>query len=208
MKPILFSTPMVQAILDGRKTMTRRIINPQPLFYTGRRYVFADEVCPKKWEDCDNIIKTYTYQAGDILWVRETWSPVYVTPKRFLYKADVELGIGEGAGLPVCWHPSIHMPREAARIFLRVTDVRIERLQDITVEDVIAEGLPAENEIRNPDPETHEGIKSWNLAYAQHLFRELWDSINGKRGYEWNANPWVWVISFERATIGGEGETE
>jgi hypothetical protein len=92
------------------------------------------------------------------------------------------------------------MPKEAARIFLRVTDVRAERLQDISVVDVMAEGLPCDNEINNPDQSTHDGIKAWNLAYAQHLFRELWDSLNAARGYGWETNPWVWVYEFERIT--------
>jgi len=94
--------------------------------------------------------------------------------------------------------PSIYMPKIAARIWLEVVNVRVERLQDITVEDVISEGLEADNDIRNPDPSTHESIKSWNLAWAQHVFRELWDKLNAKRGYGWEINPWVWVVEFRR----------
>ena len=96
------------------------------------------------------------------------------------------------------------MPKEAARIFLRVTDVRAERLQNISVEDCMAEGLDCDNEIRNPNPETHESIRNWNFSYAQHLYKTLWDSLNAKRGYGWDVNPWVWVYEFERVAIEDE----
>lgn len=211
MKPILFSTPMVQAILDGRKTMTRRVMNPQPLFYTGRKYVFADDVCPKKWEDCDNIIDTYQYQPGDILWVRETWNAAYNDNARtqvdhYIYKTDKPS--------TEHWRPSIFMPRKAARIFLRVTDIRVERLQDITGGQAIKEGVPTEwpmeavycHECKgegligtcHPVTLGYMEIDCPHCETPAKRFRSLWDSINGKRGYGWDINPWVWVISFER----------
>ena len=124
-KPILFNTDMVRAILNGRKTVTRRVVKPQPLWFNGRHYCFADETCPKKWEDCDDIVATYQYQPSDILYVRETW---YQDTGRYMYRADysdIEKFYQNGKEVLVHWHPSIHMPKEAARIFLRVTGVRL-----------------------------------------------------------------------------------
>jgi hypothetical protein len=169
-KPIIFSTPMVKAILEGRKTMTRRVIRPQPQSWHG------DYLTGCEREE----IKQRIY-PGDILWVRETWAmEVSYSPDpeaeliRYLYKAD--------GSETFRWHPSIHMPRAAARIFLRVTDVRVERVQDINEKDVAAEGIA---ETGNCD----------ELC----VFADLWDSLNAKRGFGWEANPWVWVVSFERS---------
>jgi len=212
-KPILFNTEMVQAILEGRKTVTRRIMKPQPLFKTSRKYIFADETCPKKFEDCDNIFDVYQYQVGDILYVRETWgnwsydnqesNAVY-----YQYRADYPSGAktymydeAHECDLPK-WHPSIHMPKEAARIFLKVTDVRVERLQDVTEEQAIKEGIGSlfldyiaySGDLKYSVPMEHE-----TLAIEQ--FELLWDSINLKRGYGWETNPWVWVIEFERVEV-------
>lgn len=192
-KPILFNTAMVRAILDGSKGATRRLVKPQPLFYTGRKYIFADNECPKKWECCGNIIETYQYQPGDILYVRETWNE---TTHGYNYKAS-PLGNSRDT---YPWRPSIHMPKEAARIWLEVTNVRIERLQDITVHQIIAEGTPYDKECyaqwENGEAATHNAE-----TYLRGCFRELWDSTVksmdlGK--YGWDANPWVWVIEFKR----------
>ena len=195
MKPIIFSTPMVQAILAGRKTQTRRAVKEDRrgewAAVNGVRnnseygasvpcYLHRETAV----DDISRNIMYPKYDVGDILWVRETWSPVQVLPKRYLYKADAENG-GEGDGLPIRWRPSIHMPREAARLFLRVKGVRVERLQNISAEDCEAEGhfetAPVE-----PRP------RSW--------FSEVWDARNAKRGYGWDSNPWVWVYTFERIT--------
>lgn len=198
--PILLNTEMVQAILEGRKTVTRRVMKPQPLFYTGRKYIFDDKEVPKKWEDCDNIIRTYRYQPGDILYVRETWQYLFGmdgneqiaenTGKYYYAATDIlpSSGYVDSSGAThetVPWRPSIHMPKAAARIWLEVKDVGIERLQDIDDEGVVAEGLP----IGAP-------------------YDELWDSTIKKadRGkYGWDANPWVWVIEFARC---GKPESE
>lgn len=208
--PILFNTDMVQAILDGRKTVTRRVMKPQPLYYTGRRYIFADECCPKKWEDCDNIIETYQYQPGDILYVRETWA---FLPCVECMREGEECGRAkttyedstceaEGcfvyrAGHPhpdrVSWSPSIHMPKEAARIWLRVTDVRVERLQEITIGGCEKEGCWC----------GHNG--------DIFVFKALWDSTVKKddlKSYGWDANPWVWVIEFKKCEKHMEVEGE
>lgn len=185
-KPILFNTDMVKAILEGRKTQTRRLMKPQPLFYTGRKYIFADEECPKKWEDCPNIIATYQYQPGDILWVRETWSH---DGDEYRYKADDEMPDGWHT---TAWRPSIHMPKEAARIFLRVKDVRIERLQDITPSDIDAEGCK----------EWGYSVKTGELLPSSPTrFKIVWDKTikpADLKRFGWSANPWVWVIEFER----------
>lgn len=176
MKPILFNAQMVRAILEGRKTVTRRAVkfprgwNPK---FTG--YIPDGAVL----YGSNNIPAAKSpVQVGDVLWVRETWSPVNVRPRRYIYKADVDRRIGEGVGLPLRWHPSIHMPREAARIFLRVTDVRVERLKDITATQAM-----------------NEGFTDWND------FVKLWNSTIKPKDlptYGWDANPWVWVIEFER----------
>lgn len=184
-KPILFNTEMVQAILDGRKTVTRRVVKPQPPATAHVSKVRSDYGW-SFWEG--NPEKHYMkppFQAGDILWVRETWSPVNVRPRRYIYKADVDRRIGEGVGLPLCWHPSIHMPKEAARIFLRVTDVRAKRLQDMSVDDVFKEGVFVKS--------TFEHI--WDR------WRLIWDDTikpKYRPTYGWDANPWTWVIEFER----------
>ncbi|MTI82607.1 MAG: hypothetical protein FH756_01650 [Firmicutes bacterium] len=187
-KPIIFSTEMVKAILEGRKTQTRRIMNPQPLFYTGRRYIVPDNA-PKKWHDCDDIFAAgfCPYgQPGTVLWVRETWADLrgmgFGFP--FAYKVDTPSG-SEGdrcrIEFGVKWKPSIHMPRKAARLFLKVKDVRVERLQEIVSgKDVYREGCP--------ESEKHNAF-NW--------FMKLWNNINAKRGYGWETSPWVWVIEFE-----------
>lgn len=192
-KPILFNTENVRALLEGRKTVARRVVKPQPkgahdvIDYDDEKHT-ADILCGNNGEggafvDWSQKVKA-PFWTGDILWVRETWSPVNVRPRRYIYKADVDRRIGEGVGLSLCWHPSIHMPREAARIFLRVTDVRVERLQEIDDGGVVAEGLEI-------------GC----------YFDELWNrTIKPKDRplYGWEANPWVWVIEFERISKCGE----
>lgn len=207
--PILFNTEMVRAILDGRKTVTRRAMKPQPLYYTGRRYIFADEGCPKKWEDCDNIIEIYQYQLGDILYVRETWGisnfdydeeVAYIVYKASENEKDEgclavklpndkfeKLYDSMSENSPE-WRPSINMPREAARIWLRVTDVRVERLHDMTLDDFLSEGVVIRPEAFN-DPDN---------AYmqARSEFAKIWDSTIRKS--QTDLNPWVWVIEFER----------
>ena len=184
-KPILFNTEMVRAILDGRKTCTRRLVrflpgeNPQwtgyirdgLMLYNGRN------------EPC--IIKV-PYQPGDTLYVRETWCGLPVNEAGhmrghtiYYYKADGELRPKGGRGT---WHPSIHMPKEAARIWLKVTDVRVERLQDMTDDDAEAEGC-------------------FDYTSTALGFFDVWDSTIKKSDlncYGWDANPWVWVIEFER----------
>lgn len=206
-KPILFNTDMVKAILNGRKTVTRRVIKPQPLgriayIMAGYKHGSWSYPCADtykywgdKWKEPEGLSNEERNRhwappchTDDILYVRETWSPVFVHPKRYLYKADVNAGQGEGVGLPIKWHPSIHMPKEAARIFLRVTDVRVERLQDMKMSDIQAEGVV-------PVSVNGGQWQQWQMDYM----KPVWDKTIKNRGcYGWEANPWVWVIEFER----------
>ena len=202
MKPIIMRTEDVRAILDGQKTMARMPVKTK-----------ATDLCVTEmfglcgWHKDRplgyqfDVIKP-PYQPGDVLWVRETWAK-FECAMGFarIYRAD------EGAEKelwychPDRWCSPVTMPRPAARLFLRVKDVRAERVQDISVEDVIADGAGGvDNEIRNPDPETHESIRAWNRGWAQHVFSKRWDARNAKRGHGWDRNPWVWVIEFERTT--------
>ena len=217
-RPILFNTDMVKAILNGRKTVTRRVIKPQPLGklcyciagdkhglwgYPGSdtyKY-WGDEW--KKPEGLSSVESNRHWappcHTDDILYVRETWGDyrectedgggVYV-----LYRADYPDGAkqvthpnGIVYELPK-WHPSIHMPKEAARIFLRVTDVRVERLQDMKMSDIQAEGVV-------PVSVNGGQWQQWQMDYM----KPVWDKTIKNRGrYGWDANPWVWVIEFER----------
>ena len=169
-KPILFNTEMVRAILDGRKTCTRRIVKPQPTAHYGAQ-------CIKP-----------PYQPGDILYVRETWCDDRQfthdsTPGRYFYKAS------ESGNFK--WKPSIHMPKEAARIWLCVTDVRVERLQEITAESALTEGADKyihANGTLNEDQTITSFIGIWNSTIKK----------SDLDRYGWDASPWVWVIEFER----------
>lgn len=200
MKPILFNSGMVRAILDGRKTVTRRVIKDKDIVNAldcesdGTPIAFIDH------ETGDSHPPAFPcqYQPGDILYVRETWTTV--PDGSYVYKASVECP-DAWAGT---WHPSIHMPKEAARLFLRVTDVRVERLQDITSGQIDAEGCK----------EWAYSAKTGELLPSgPSFFRIKWDSTIKPSDlplYGWNANPWVWVIEFERvskeaALKGGEG---
>jgi len=210
MKPILFNIEMVRAILNGRKTTTRRIIKPQPTkpYWCGIGH---------GWDDGHGYEIKPPCQIGDVLYVRETfgnWS--YENPKSlatyYQYRADYPNGaktyewpeFDEFGEKIICdlpkWHPSLHMPKEASRIFLKVTNVRVERLQDITDEQA-----------------KHEGVcglcydaKTGEEKYDMTFFKVLWDSTVKKSDlgrYGWNANPFVWVIEFERCEklLGGDG---
>jgi len=186
-RPILFSTEMVKAILEGRKSQTRRVIKPQPTMHDfGEHKSLAWEkpftkhgylaIGVERVRECPSCLRCSYVQPGDTLWVRETWAQENVNYKDiFIYKADG----WDRSGLK--WKPSIHMPRKAARIFLEVKSMRVERLQDITEEDALA-----------------EGIVPYDTYTAKRLFMNLWNTLNSKRGFIWASNPWVWVIEFER----------
>lgn len=196
MKPILSNTEMVRAILEGRKTVTRRAIRPQP---EGRPIRMTENSCyPGCYaiEGTPRVIRP-PCQTGDTLWVRETWAKSMAGT--FMYQAD------DKAIMVERWRPSIHMPREAARLFLRVTGVRVERLKDIDGHGILKEGI--DNGKSNPAMGTRwENMQS--MAFA-----ELWNSTLKSADlplYGWAANPWVWVIEFERISkdeaLGGGGD--
>lgn len=179
--PILFNTEMVRAILEGRKTVTRRVVTPQPPAGVTQLYHGA---APGRWRSPGKDVWVEIrapYQPGDILWVRETWaawSPTYGTEPRLIYKADDNVPSG------VKWNPSIHMPWEAARIFLRVTGVRVERMRDMVLGDVLMEGIKEADEYEKTWDRWHQ---AWNQTIKPADLPT----------YGWAANPWVWVINFE-----------
>lgn len=189
MKPIIFCTDMVRAIQDGRKTMTRWVIKVPPFPYS--EVEDGGLMLCDKDGDWHDAVKCSPIQPGNILWVRETWMPETeqgIHTGGYIYKAtDKPEPDGES---PLRWRPSIHMPRAAARLFLRVTDVRVERVQDITDSDAKAEGCFPGMQLAGPN--------SSPAHTARQGFMWLWQRLNDKRGYGWIANPWVWVIEFER----------
>jgi len=247
MKPILFSTPMVKAIFAGEKTQTRRVIlwhkktpdnfggkllykmvtelNGKPFFGAG----FYDESRVFEHNGEKTIDAFYLpckIKPGDILWVREAWLKVEYPAigggigHYFIYRADDPENKTEK------WKSSRYMPREAARIFLEVKSVRVERVQNITLGDVQSEGIVMDEppNIRNSGkPKNYD---KWTQAEKDHFIRglathiymadqnyierhinkyaKLWDSINAKRGHSWESNSWVWVIEFEKIEKGGK----
>jgi len=192
-RPILFSAPMVRAILAGSKTQTRRALAPDLFISSGGAVVRMASAGPAT-TGIREAHCPYWREPGDRLWVRETWavghnadhlkpSEMDVGGWRIHYAASEERG-----GL--LWRPSIHMPRWASRITLDVTGVRVERLQDISEADAVAEGAPSADLASGREcifP--HQGTHRWG-------FRLLWESINGAGS--WDANPWVWVLEFRR----------
>lgn len=205
-KPILFNTEMVRAILDGRKTCTRRLVKPQPDEKHTFPLGFVTDSTEKKEVGCFGFgINEYggyiqyakpPYQLGDILYVRETWKKA---PNGYYYYEDWQRN---GIADITKWKPSIHMPKEAVRIWLKVTDVRVERLQEITPKDAENEGVgnlfyedigySEKNYGTEVDPE---------YGIAKEQFAWLWESTIKKSDldrYGWDANPYVWVIEFER----------
>lgn len=211
MKPILFNTDMVRAILEGRKTVTRRVVKPQPkshIAYACMGNGFGKWVYPGKdaweyWDDesfrlpegisQDELKRRWTppCHTGDILYVRETW---HKDVGRYMYKANYsenEKFYRNGKEVQIKWGSSIHMPKEAARIFLRVKSVRVERLQ------AIMDDPPGpENQI------VREGVR-----YGCDFIATWQNTIKpaDRETYGWDANPWVWVIEFERCEKPKEG---
>lgn len=228
-RPILFNTEMTRAVLDGRKTQTRRVIRPQPksklayisMGHRAGKWSYPGEDAWWYWGDesfrlPDDLTEedkdrywTPPCRTGDILYVRETWAPMYpdnvsTEVVGYMYKADdgrmdeKEYGRaypdGKGWTWPGIWRPSIHMPKKAARIFLMVTNVTVERLQDITPEECEQEGALISNPLIRQDKD----------AYSSDIrteFSQIWDSTirpKDRPMYGWDADPWVFVISFCR----------
>lgn len=211
-KPILFSTPMVQAIQDKRKTMTRRVIT-LPEGMTGKPVGEAgNSNNPLGLMYIGGIIRS-KYQPGDVLWVRETWCKLWHLDhndqiiegtESFYYAADGynptpfnHFPDADGfCGDRCCprWRPSIFMPRDAARIFLQVTDVKTERLQDISEFDAKREGcMPCIGLSA-----CGGGCESCEADHPIDWFHRLWDSINAARGHGWDKNEWVWAYTFKQ----------
>lgn len=218
-KPILFNTEMVRAILDGRKTCTRRVIKPQPQSRLCYTYAGSHKGCIGKWTypnrgahefwgeeyklpeniKDEELSKQWNppYHTDDILYVRETWKKA---PNGYFYYED---WLRNDIADVTKWKPSIHMPKESARIWLKVTDVRVERLKEITEDGALREGA--------------QGIRCDHVALGEHgctdcmntgwleppqvEFMQIWNSTIKKSDidrYGWDFNPWVWVIEFER----------
>lgn len=219
-RPIIFSAPEVRAILAGRKTMTRRIIKPQPPEWTANvidisKPCFDDEM--EGWGQVEIIwsrpspdmpfgepqreewrpLKGLPWRPGDRAWVRETWKthstfrnvPPRAMPRSIIFYAADERYAPSGAP----WRPSIHMPRWASRITLEITDVRVQRLQDISEADAVAEGCPGE----------YGAVEGMVVIVRSPIeaFRDLWTSIHGPGA--WDANPWVVALTFRR--VEGQG---
>lgn len=186
--PILFNTEMVQAILDGRKTVTRRLVRRDTNMILGSPYHKSHPELSEK--DIVEKMCTKPCKPGDILYVRETFD--YLEgwkigdpgiDGKYYYRADGDLRPVSWRGK---WHPSLHMPKEATRIFLKVKDVRAERLQEITVKGIEKEGIYLK--------------KPYTTYEMQRVFKALWDSTIKKSDldrYGWDSDPWVWVIEFE-----------
>ena len=220
--PILFNTEMVKAILYGIKSCTRRMVKPQPDEKHTYPLGYVTDSTEKKDVGCFGFgIDEYggsvqyakpPYHPGDILYVRETWGEGY-EEGTYIYKADDKL-----ANLPrfsesskLIYHPSIHMPKEAARIWLKVTDVRVERLQEIEEDGVWDEGfrfkppcltrVSADGHTCDLDGPCTSSIKYCDMTMGELFGKELWDRTIKKSDldrYGWDANPWVWVVEFER----------
>lgn len=229
-KPILFRTEMVRAILDGRKTVTRRVVKSRQLigllldkckngtpeeFLKGKKLMFKP-YCDMTDTELIKTAYNLPYKPGDILYVLETWTKEC---EKYYYRADFDSDYLDpcetlSGGYPVScrnhpgcdgcmatstrirWHPSIHMPKEAARIWLKVTDVRVERLQDITDDGAKAEGATDNRGFIHSPENEYDRIHT-----AREHFIEIWGSTIKKSDldrYGWDANPWVWVIEFER----------
>jgi len=218
-RPILFNGEMVRAILDGRKTQTRRVIKPQPkskIVYNGN----GDWIFPGP-----KHIKCPFGYKGDELWVRETSycddftyndfnlartgvvskisddSIIEQWKEAMYYKADGEPHFEEGGNCP--WKPSIHMPRWASRIQLKVKGIQVERVGHISEADAKAEGIWFDGDYFRSVAHPIKGIeKSWPTAKM--AFEKLWDSINEERGFGWDVNPYVWVVEFELKSVNSQ----
>ena len=204
-RPLLFSGPMIRALLAGRKTITRRIVTVpwkgsrralpyEPYFVESDGKLMVDDDAfddggGTGWREYAEYVGTY--RPGDRLWVRETFAanvPGCEHQGGYAYRADHNDPRGDGPANPMRWTPSIFMPRKASRLTLQVTGVRVERLQQITEDGARAEGVPGD---------TVWG--EWMAGRPSHkaAFVHLWDEINGHRA-GWCDNPWVWVVEFQR----------
>ena len=187
-KPILFNDEMIRAILDGRKTQTRRPIRTSGFYVETQRSI--------------KLNYTLRYTVGDVLWVRETWKPTRCgfddSVSYVRYRADdtrLEIRHDIQGCMTDHWRPSVHMPRWASRITLEVTDVVIQRIQEISTAECLAEGSV---------PPCCKSFGTIGGGWTVHvLFREMWDSIYAKRGFGWDENPWVEAVTFAVREVRG-----
>ena len=215
-RPILFSGPMVRAVLAGTKTQTRRAVKPQPPM--GCEYIingaYSHALCrsienPDLWvpptaRSTDHRLPCPCGQPGDRLWVREAWNVMTADggKRTVFYRADEDDPDWHG----LKWKPSIHMPRRASRITLEITGVRVERLNEISEEDAKAEGIAPHRKggwCWEQPPKGIEGTNHFGAKTARDAYSDLWGAINGPGS--WEQNPYVWVIAFRRvAPLAGE----
>ncbi len=202
-RPILFSGPMVRAILEGRKTQTRRVMNPQPTQWTTDEHGFIWPAIPTRigGETVCGLMQCRHGMKGDILWVKETWRE---GSDGIEYRADDE------DPTLLKWKSPLFMPRKYSRITLEIVNVRVKRVQDISDDDAKAEGLRASWLIYRTGDAEHNArrtaiyekygraVADTHEANERDEFAYLWDSINEKRGFGWDVNPFVWCILFQR----------
>lgn len=208
-KPILFGAEMVRALIDGRKTQTRRVMKLQPeafgstgWLYGGGYYADDSQMQSHLFHDVygekgSPYGSVYTDGTVDVLWVRETWQAQcqdgrwwHEVPKdeRDLHNWAFTNPVAPAfEATPPKWMPSIFMPKMATRLILEVTSIHVERVQDIDVDDIVAEGAFP--------PDKNIGLGG---QFAVEAWWDLWDAINAKRGYSWSSNPWVWVVGFKQ----------
>ena len=229
-RPIIFSAPMVRALLEGRKSQTRRLVKPQPECVDGATWradglswaPCRDELSRGILDQIGPAIRCPHGATGDRLWTKETWAPAdrwadgfeREDPTCVRYRADGAAIRFEGDvpipldayawSEPPAWRSPIYMPRWASRITLEIVDVRVERLQSITDEDAMAEGIsPGDGAWHDgPDGKYFADKCGWYIDHVRHnapshAFRALWDSLHGKRA-PWSSSPWVWVLTFKR----------
>lgn len=218
-RPILFSTEMIQAILDGRKTQTRRLIKPQPkpdMELFGWKLPEYLQIAFGKNTKIDTLHKNRYGEKGDLLWVKETFQirsqkAIDMGFDQFYYKAGWK-GCTDGG-----WIPSIHMTKAAARIWLQIESVHAERLKDIQSDDAIAEGIEKVYDEHYKDELFKNYSKSAsirklyndggiNYYSAKISFKSLWESIHGSGS--WHKNPWVWVVKFKTLSTTGRPNLE
>jgi hypothetical protein len=211
-RPIIFSAPMVRAILEGRKKHTRRVINPRPLMVVDNTSVLWNGPSEELKIALERLGRGCPHgQPGDRLWVRETWSvphaydglpPNLIQEHARLISKEYRIHYAateERGGL--LWRPSIHMPRWASRITLEITNIKVERLQDLSEEDAINEGIEPHADSSWKDyGQIDRGWRSFSSPVES--FRTLWDSIYAKDPVKcWSANPWVWAIEFKKVNV-------
>ena len=213
-RPIIFSNEMVLAILEGRKTQTRRVIKPQPyqptLEYRRMPPVFLES---GEWgwsldgEIAGPFIRCPYGQPGDRLWVKEVWRPIRVGPNKVTYieyRADGARIYKDHTYQPSWskeepWRSSLFMPRKYSRIDLEITNIRAERLQDISEEDAKAEGITGPFDVGYPAYRM-PGDSKPRYSRPSGAFEDYWNLLNAKRGFGWSVNPWVWALSFKRVS--------